>query len=481
MASQEKRKNPTVPLVIDLDGTLIRSDSLHDAIAWTFFNRPLILLKAAWHLIRFGKARMKRILAETYPFDPKHLPYNEEVIELVRSARKDGTVTILSTAADHIIAQKISSHLGIFDEVHASEGSINNSGRNKATRLTIALGDFQYLGNSSDDFAVWKSAKRRLVVSSASKAVGRRKPHLTLEPVSVRNRNNFRSLFVQARIHQWAKNILLFVPIFLSHRISETDSWIKLLVSFIAFGFIASGVYILNDLSDLENDRKNKQKKYRPIAQGDIPAHFAALLTVFLFVVGIGLAHMVGGNFAQTIFVYLALTTIYSLWLKKALVLDVLLLASLYTIRIWAGAMAIQESVSFWILSFSIFLFTSLAFVKRFTELHQDPKGEQENLPGRGYAKVDEPIVLVSGVASAFASIAFLALYINSDAVALLYDQTQLLWFSVPVLLAWVLSIWFRANRGKVHHDPILFALRDKFSLVCFGALLLIFAYATGW
>ena len=464
-------------LVVDLDGTLIRNDTFFDSIVWSLFNRPALLFKSVFSLLKSGKAAMKQTLASEYPLDPELLPYNPEVLNEITQARNNGKKIVLATGADSVIAWKVASYLGTFDEVHASDGNLNNTGHRKANKLSDTYSNFDYIGNSSADLESWKAASRKIIVSSAPKKI--KLVHKEFKILEVRRDRVLRTVIRQLRIHQWAKNALLFVPILLSHRLSEAESWLKLFFGFMSFGLVASGVYILNDLADIENDRKNRDKKNRPLAAGDFSAIQAIIAFSLLLASGLIIGLNVGLSFLLVVLIYFGLTTAYSLRLKRILVLDVLVLATLYTLRILAGAAAINEEVSFWILSFSIFIFTSLAFVKRFSELKSSADEHSTLSPGRGYMVSDVPVVLIAGISSAFASLIFLALYIDSDSVGLQYTFSGALWFSVPVFLGWVLTLWFRANRGEVHHDPIIFALRDKMSQMSFIALLIIFVLAS--
>jgi len=460
------------PLVVDLDGTLIHTDLLHESMLhltrvkpWLLFYLPLWLMN--------GKSRLKSELASIISVPVATLPYNNELIVWIQEQRDLGRKIILCTASHQVLAQSIADHLEIFDEVLASNEYINLAGSTKANALIHLYGDngFDYVGNSRDDLAVWARARRAIVVNGSSSLVKKVSRYFNVEKIFPRPTVGFKSWIKVFRLHQWVKNILIFMPAIAAHAVMTTDVWKDLLLAFLSFSLCASFVYILNDLLDLESDRRHLRKRYRPFASGQVPIWIGVALTPLLILSSMLLALDIGTNFLYWLLVYLALTSFYSWGLKRLVIVDVLTLAILYTLRIVAGAAAVEIPLSFWILAFSIFLFLSLAFIKRDAELQShDGKGQQ--LHGRGYITSDSSLIQQLGVSSGYASVLVLAFYINSENIMKLYRMPEIIWGAVPLMLWWLSWMWFQANRGLMHDDPIVFAIKDKTSLFI-GALFL--------
>ncbi len=284
------------------------------------------------------------------------------------------------------------------------------------------------------------------------------------------------------RIHQWAKNVLLFVPFVASHDIGNLDNWLVLFLAFISFSLGASANYVVNDLLDLENDRLHPRKKNRPIASGRVSVKTGYVLIPILLVASVGIGAFVNTDFLLILLVYFVVTLGYSKFLKKLILVDVVVLAVLYTVRLVAGAAAIQGTLTFWMLTFSIFLFMSLAFVKRFAELELWVQGEEQKLHGRGYHTDDLSLIQTMGISAGYAAVLVFAMYLRSEEVVKLYQSPGTLWGAVLMLLFWINWIWFQAHRGDMHDDPLVFAVKDRVSLFVGGvfALFLILA-AVGW
>lgn len=467
-------------LVVDLDGTLIHTDMLHESALQLFREHPLQTLGIPLWL-RAGKALLKARLAERIHLDPKTLPYNQPLLDWLESERASGRRLVLCTASDQKIARQIATHLGIFDEVIASDGQDNVAGERKAAALVERYGEkgFDYAGNSSTDLAVWAHARRAIVVNGKTGLTDRASAISELTEVFPPARQGLSAWRRVLRVHQWLKNILLFVPLLAAHDLTNLRAWGSLLLAFVAFSLCASSVYIANDLMDLESDRLHPRKRKRPFAAGLVPAWKGVLLAPVLLVASLWLGWQVGTAFLSWLLLYFSLTCVYSWRLKRLLLIDCLTLAMLYTLRIVAGAAAIGQPLSFWLLAFSIFLFLSLAFVKRYAELRLYRKGSG-SLHGRGYHSDDAPIVQMMGIVAGYAAVLVLALYVNSDAIVALYEHPRLVWGAVPVVLFWVSWVWMRAHRGEMHDDPLVFAIKDRTSLAAGAAFALVLAVGAG-
>jgi 4-hydroxybenzoate polyprenyltransferase/phosphoserine phosphatase len=473
------------PLVVDLDGTLIRTNMLHECALRALRDNPLDALRIPYWLSR-GKAVLKRHLAHRTDFDPSYLPYNQDLLIWLKQQRVQGRKLILCTASDLSIANAISAHLGIFDEVMASDGTTNLTGKHKAEALEQRFGHagFDYAGNSSSDLAVWQRSRRAVVVNAPDRLAKQAEAYCEVEQVF---RSPTLGLMVWRRVlrlHQWLKNLLLFVPLLAAHQLTNPDVWLALILAFFSFSLCASSVYVANDLMDLESDRQHPRKCNRPFASGLVPAWMGVALAPLLVIGSLALAHYVSGQFLPWLMFYFVLTCAYSWGLKRLMLVDCLTLAMLYTLRIVAGAAAASMSLSFWLLAFSVFLFLSLAFLKRYAELESHLLSGKEEAHGRGYFTSDAPLIQTLGITSGYAAVVVLALYLNSDAVLKLYRTPEVVWGAVPVMLFWVSWMWMQAHRGKMHDDPLVFAMKDKASLfsgVAFAAVLAIGTIGWPW
>lgn len=469
----------SLPLCVDLDGTLIHTDMLHESAFALLKVAPVSVLALPWVLLTKGKAELKQGIAKQIQFDPAVLPYNLDFLDWLREQHATGRRIILCTASDRTIAELIAAHLGFFDEVMASDGTINLEGRHKAKALVDRFGDkgFDYAGNSAPDLDVWRHARRAIVVNASTQLASDVTASSDVEEVFEGISSNATIWAKVLRVHQWLKNALLFVPLVAAHRLVDLSAWGLLFWAFIAFSLCASSVYIVNDLLDLESDRQHPRKCKRPFASGAVPVWKGALLGPLLFIASCVVAAHVGVSFLQWLLLYFLLTCIYSVKLKQLVLVDCMTLAILYTLRIVAGAAAIGGATSFWLLAFSVFLFLSLAFIKRFAELQVQLLNGKHKAHGRGYFTDDAPLIQIFGVASGFMSVLILALYLNSPEVLRLYIQPEWVWGTVPVMVFWVSWLWLRAHRGEMHDDPLIFAVKDKVSLaagVCFTMFMLL-------
>lgn len=466
-----------VPLVIDLDGTLIRTDLLHESVLKLLRGRPhLSLVLPGW--LAGGKAHLKRQVADRVPLDIHSLPYNDALLEWIRAERAAGRRIVLCTASDARYAKDVADHLGLFDEVIASDGSDNISARRKAEVLVERFGErgFDYAGNSRDDLAVWKRSRRAIVVNASDGMRARVRGSADVEREVAYPRNGLRPWLKAMRLHQWLKNLLVLLPLAGAFALDDLQLLQQALVAFLAFGLCASSVYVLNDLMDIESDRAHPRKRLRPFASGQLSPLAGIGLAVALLLLSGAIALTGRPAFMGWLAAYFALTLAYTFFLKSRVLVDCIVLGILYTLRIVAGAAAVGLPASFWILAFSLFLFLSLAFVKRYSELQLSVRMGRSDAHGRGYLTSDLPLVQSMGVASGFSAVLVLALYINGEAARAIYTRPDLLWLSIPLVLYWICRMWMQAQRGHMNDDPVIFAVRDRYSLLC-GALFL----ATLW
>lgn len=457
------------PLIVDLDGTLLRSDMLVESL-FSFIRHNPFKVFAPFFWLLGGKANLKAKLAAAVPLDVATLPYDSEVIAFLEQEKTTGCTLVLATASHQNYAKAIADHLGLFDRVLATHGETNLSASTKRDVLVNEYGEkgFDYFGNSRDDLKVWPSAHKAYL---ANPEIGVEKAAAKLGNVErvIRTPSNpWRAWMKQLRLHQWAKNALLFVPLLASHRVGELDLVLTGLLAFLLFGLCASSVYLLNDLLDLEDDRQHGSKRYRPLASGAVPIKTALLVFPALLVSAFaGAAWLLPWKFTLALACYYALTLAYSLVLKRIMTVDVITLAMLYTVRIIAGTFAFGVSLTFWMLAFSMFLFLSLALVKRYAELRESrSKGKTELTRGRGYYPADLDMIASLGAASGYLAVMVLALYIQDRTTLELYNHPQVIWLACPLLLYWVTRIWMIAHRGWMHEDPVVFAIKDRNSLL---------------
>jgi len=467
-----------IPLCVDLDGTLIRSDLLFESALSLLRRNPFYVFVFALWLLR-GRAHLKREIARRAEVDPATLPYDERVVDWLRE-QQGQRPRVLCTASDAALANGVAQHLGLFDDVLASDGTRNLAGSHKADALRERYGDkgFDYAGNEYRDLHIWKHARRAVVVNGGGGLARAAGDCCEVERVFEARGGGLRTWVKALRLHQWLKNLLVFLPLFTSHRVLETTTTLHCILAFLAFGLCASGVYLLNDLFDLDADRRHPRKRLRPFAAGTLPLWSGLVAAPLLTIAGLAVAATLSLPFAGVLLCYYALTLAYSLRLKRIVMLDVVVLAALYTVRIIGGAVVIGGGLSFWLLAFSMFLFLSLAMLKRYTELHTLIGSGKSEASGRGYAVDDIALIQSLGGASGYMSVLVLALYINSTASEALYRHPQVLWLLCPLLLYWISRVWLIAHRGQMHDDPIVFALVDRVSRVILALCAIVVAGA---
>ena len=450
-------------LCVDLDGTLIRGNVLWECILVLLKTRPITLLLLPFWLLS-GRACLKRQLADRIHLDPARLPYRQQVLDLLQQEKATGRRIALATAADRELAETISSYLGLFDEVHASDGQINLKGANKAAFLAqhFAQTGFEYVGDSAADVEVWRSARAAYVVGTQARAE-QAAAVTTVKGTILEPRASFRTWINALRGHHWAKNLLLFLPLALSHNLA-VEPIVRTLAGFALFGFCASGLYILNDLLDLHSDREHTWKKERPFAAGEISIPEGLLASFILLTSALGLGFLLNVQFGLALLGYATLTMLYSLYLKKIALLDVFVLSSFYSFRILAGALISATPLSQWFLAFSMFFFLSLAMAKRYSELLHASDLVKTGNSGRGYHTGDRELLLSLGVGSSFSAVVIFSLYVQSQDVRLLYSSPQFLFLLCPIVLYWLSRTWLLAHRGELKEDPVTLAIRDPVS-----------------
>lgn len=476
MHGEDKRE---IVLVVDLDGTLIRSDMLLESFWSGFALDWRVPLRSVAALVQ-GRAALKSRLAESGAPDPATLPYNPVVLDQVRVWRDGGGRVALVTAADQRLAQSVADHLGLFDEVHGSDGTTNLKGPAKAAFLRAQFGEdgFAYIGDHTADLPVWEVADSALTVG-ARPALRARVEALHPDAIHLSPPTGiFLAALRAMRPHQWLKNLLVFLPMIAGH-VFTLETFLQGVLAFLAFGLVASSVYLLNDLLDLSADRAHPRKRMRPLASGALPLIRGMAMVPVLLACGMALAVALGPMFLLVLAGYYLLTVAYSLWLKRKILIDICVLATLYTLRVIAGGVATDIPLSVWLLAFAAFFFLALAAVKRQAEL-VDATERGVGMPsGRGYQVGDLPFVSQMAVSSGFVAVLVMMLYLNAPDVLSNYSNPWLLWGACLVLLYWVARMVLLAHRGRMEDDPVVYAVRDPVSCVAIVLMLALVVGAT--
>jgi 4-hydroxybenzoate polyprenyltransferase len=461
--------NQSIPLCVDLDGTLVKLDTLHQALFLLLRRSPASILRIPGWLAR-GKAFLKDQVMQRITLDATALPYHEAFLAFLRREHKAGRPLVLATASNYRTANAVADHLGIFAETLSSSADTNMRHSNKLSAIQERFPVFGYAGNDVADFPIWEQAEEVILVNP-SRAVKSRYTGRADQVFSER-RPVALMLIKAMRCQQWLKNLLIFAPMFLAHKFTDARTLLQAVTAFFSFSFAASSIYILNDLFDLSADQHHPRKCRRPFASGDLAITTGALLIPVLTLLSLALALRLSGPFFMTLMAYYAITTVYSWRLKQLAIVDVLTLAILYSMRIVAGSVATATTASSWFIIFAIFLFLSLALVKRLSELLEmkNDAGADDANRERGYHIDDLPLLMAFGTASGYLSAFVFTMYLNSDKVALLYSRPELLWLFCPLLLYWITRVWMLAWRGRMRDDPLAFAARDPQTYVI-GAL----------
>lgn len=466
-----------IPLCVDLDGTLLKTDLLWESLVKLLKKNPIWLFCVPAWWAR-GRACLKQQLAARVTVDPATLPVNEKFLAYLRGQKESGRKLVLATASDIKMAQPVADCFGLFDEVLASDGKTNLRSAAKLEALMEKFGarGFDYAGNSTANFAVWRGAREAVVVN-ASPAVERKAAACAnVRKVFAPDSSALVAFIRSLRLHQWVKNLIIFVPALAGHQLGDAALLQNAVWAFAAFCLCASGVYVANDLMDLEANRQHPEKRSRPFAAGDLPLPVGLICAPLLLAAGILVAAHLSWLFVEVVVAYVLLTTIYSWWIKRVALLDVFFLAGLYTMRLVAGSAATGVVISSWLLMFSMCIFLSLALVKRFVEL-DDLMGLDAGKSvavGRGYVARHTKLIAWLGTGSGWLAALVLALYVNqSKQVVVLYQHPALLLLGCPLVLFWISRVWRLARRGTMHGDPVVFALKDWVSYLL-GALTLL-------
>lgn len=474
-------KPPARGSVWDLDHTVVSTDTFVEQLVTLVLRRPWLMLLVCGWLVR-GRGYCKGRIAALAATPPENWPVRPETLERIHADRAEGRTAVLATAAHWRVAEPLAAHLGCFDAILASDDRENLKSQRKAAAIaTLAREEdwqgYSYAGDSLADLAAWQAADEVVVVNptpSLLQRLRRLKKPLSIVGVS---ETGWAALLEACRPHQWAKNLLLFMPMVLAHRF-DMPAARGATIAFVVFSLCASGVYILNDIGDVAADRQHPRKRLRPVASGRLTISAGLRLAAFLSAAGLGLsAAFLPLRFLGLMLLYLGANLAYSITLKQVPVLDVLMLACMYALRLEAGAEAAGVRLSDWCLTFSLFFFTSLAFAKRFTELRRLQASGDSVPAGRGYEVGDIRLLEMLGSASGYVSVLVLALYMNSDQMRTLYGGSRLLWLVCPLVLYFITRLWLLANRGQLDEDPVVFALEDRTSLglgVACGVVLLL-------
>lgn len=468
------------PLCLDLDGTLVKSDTLADSVLLLVRKQPRAALRAPLWLLR-GKAAFKAEVTARVMLDVEHLPWNHKLLEYLAEQRAAGRQIYLATGADAGVAERVAEHLGLFEGVVASDGATNQTGENKLARLRerFAGQGFDYVGNASPDVPLLAASGAAMVANPTGallSALRSRQVRVsrTFEDRAARGRSMLKAI----RLHQWAKNILIFVPLLLAH-VLRLQLLLTAGLAFLSFSLCASATYIVNDLLDMDADRRHARKRYRPFAAGDLSVFAGVAMVAALLAAAFAGAAMLPRAYWLWLLAYLVTTLAYSLWLKRAVLVDVLLLSGLYTLRLLAGAGAVRVRISPWFAAFSIFLFLSLAIVKRFSEL-QNVRAQGGVLAnGRGYLLTDIEQLRSFGTMCGVGAVVIFALYINGPDIMKLYRHPTRMWLIMPLMILWIFRVWLLASRGELDEDPVIFAVTDRTSLLIGAAIAVIAVLAT--
>jgi len=450
----------SIPLCVDLDGTLVKLDTLHQAL-FLLLRRDFASLFRVPGWILKGKAHLKEQVMQRVALDATVLPYNQSFLTWLRGEHAAGRKLVLATASNYRTANAVAEHLGIFDEIIASNAENNLRHNRKLAAIREQFERFGYAGNDVSDFPIWEAADQIILVNPTSPA---RAKFASRAAQVFEERRPLLQMFIKAmRCQQWLKNVLVFAPMFLAHRFTDRACLADTILAFFAFSFAASSIYVLNDLFDLSADQHHPRKCKRPFASGDLPIAVGSLLMPLLVIVSIIFSLFLPLHFLFVLLAYYAITTLYSWRLKQIAIADVLTLAILYSMRILAGAVATGTAASIWFTEFAIFLFLSLALVKRLSELREMETGSElkQAQRERGYKTGDLPLLLAFGTASGYIAVFVFTMYLGSEKVSQLYSRPELLWIFCPLLLYWITRIWHLAWRGKMTDDPLAFAARD--------------------
>jgi 4-hydroxybenzoate polyprenyltransferase len=463
----------TTPLVVDLDGTLTLTDTLVESIIQLGKQHPMDLFKLPFWLLK-GRGSFKASIATRSTLPITNLPYHTNLINYLQSEKQNGRQLILATAANNKIANAVAAHLDLFDIVIASSENHNLKGIVKLTAIQQTVGSkFVYAGDNKADLPIWQAAQAAILVNTSSNVSNTVRKNTSIELEFPAENTDIRLWLRALRVHQWFKNLLLFVPLLTAFSFQEIDKLLAITLAFFAFSLTASATYMGNDLWDLESDRSHPRKKYRPFASAQISIIKGVALAAGLLVLGLMLAANVSLNFFWMLLLYLMVTITYTWTLKTYVLIDVIVLSLLYTLRIIAGSVAVEVPTSSWLLAFSVFIFFSLALVKRCSELVSLQQSGKENTHGRDYCNSDLVVLWPLGVGSALSAVVVFGLFISAAETQVRYASPQGLWLVAIGLIYWLARLWIKTARGEMHDDPLVFAIRDFGSRITIIAMIM--------
>ncbi len=455
------------PLCVDLDGTLVKVDTLYDSFLLLVRKDPRAIFNAPRWLAG-GKANLKAHIARAISLDVTRLPYNQPLLDYLKAQNALGRPIFLATGADAQLAQRVAAHLAIFSGVLASDGRSNLTGRTKLARFRELFpnGGFDYIGNAAPDVDLLAASVQPQMAnpSFALRALLRARG-ISVAQCFTDRAPRVKSVVRAMRVHQWAKNFLVLLPFILAHKWQLAPAR-SAFIAFLCFSLCASATYLVNDLLDIENDRHHPRKRFRPFAAGDLSVPAGVGLFALLAALSAACLFLLPLSFSILLAIYFASTLAYSFKLKSIVLIDVIALSGLYTLRLFAGGAATHTPISHWLAGFSILLFFSLAVVNRYAERLPTLQVGVAPHTGRGSRLSDIDQMRSFGTASAFAAVVVFANYISGFDVAVLYRKPGMLWLIMPLLILWLCRIWLLASRGELNEDPVAFAITDRVSLL---------------
>jgi 4-hydroxybenzoate polyprenyltransferase/phosphoserine phosphatase len=465
-------ESATSAIVVDLDGTLTPSDTLVEQLIALTHRHPDELPALAVRAVR-GRAGLKAYVASRARWSADRLPYCQPLIDYLHEQRARGRKIILATGADRAVADAVATRLGLFDAVLASDGARNLKGQAKLDGIRQLVGnDFVYAGDSAADLPIWAAARAAILVAAPTRVAQRVRATVAVEREFARPRVGVGVWLRALRVHQWLKNLLLFVPLLTAFSFSDARNLIALTLAFIAFSLAASATYIVNDLWDLASDRAHLRKRLRPLASGELSIPLGGAAAAAALATALLVAAALSGRFLLVLLLYLAVSSAYSWKLKEYVIVDVLVLALLYTLRIIAGAVVVGVDVSSWLLAFSVFLFFSLALLKRCSELVSLERAGSTATRGRDYRAADLAVLWPLGAGSGLCAVVVFGLFISAPETQARYAGPQLLWLVAVGLIYWLCRLWIKSARGEMHEDPVVYAVRDFGSRVTLLAMI---------
>ncbi len=470
---------PLVPLAVDVDGTLLMTDLLHESALQFVARHPFQTPRLVGWLMQ-GKAGLKAQLADRIDPGVAALPLRPEVVALIRAAQAEGRPVYLASASDARLVEALAAHIGGIAGVIGSDGATNMAGDAKAAALVAQFGrgGFDYVGDTAVDLPVWAAARKALVVARSPRLTARAAQVAADTQVVATSQRQLKDYVRALRPHQWAKNSLVFLAMFAGHKLNLHNFMLSAL-AFVCFCAAASSAYVINDLLDLPGDRAHPRKVRRPFASGALPVLDGVVLAALLMALALALVSVLPPAFMLVLAVYIATTLGYSMVFKRYAIIDVLVLGGLYTIRVIGGVVVIQSSDAQWLLMFSLFLFLCLALVKRCSELVQLRERGIADTPGRGYRVSDLAVLQPMAAAAGYGAVLLSALYVSSNKVARLYEHPKLLWLICPLIMYWISRVLLLSGRGELHDDPVIFAITDRLSWLTAAAVVAVVLVAT--